>query len=305
MVPSTRRLCLRRARGDLLRATCHSQTEDFMEEEPRRLPPRLAVRQRLFALSRNQCAFPGCQASLVDHQGVFVGQLCHIEAALPGGERFNPHQSNEQRRAFENLVLLCYPHHCVTNDVSVYKPDLLRVMKQNHEQAVFSPTLDGALTDRFLDQSSRNEFAMPRNLGQLDLGGLEQDFFDHAPVLLTRIAEQPQMTRSLYAHAFLRAIAGDLFMCFALSELDIALQAPTGALDAHIGILIRAGLFTEGDPDNDWRQLPIRGPRFFFCGLDRVDNGIYLLFLIYRRFRNEAESILDLFENLNFSLLER
>jgi hypothetical protein len=275
-----------------------------MEEEPKRLPPRLAVRQRLFALSRNQCAFPACTASLVDDQGLFVGQLCHIEAALPGGERFNPRQSNEQRRAFENLILLCYPHHRATNDVLAYQPDQLRAMKQNHEQAALSAPLNGTLTDRFLDESLRNEFKMPRNLGQLDLRGLEQEFFDHAPVLLKRITEQPQKTRSLYAHAFHRAIAGDLFMCFALSELEIALRVPAGALDAHIGILIRGGLLIEADSDNDWRQLTIRGPRYFFCGLDRVDNGIYLLYLIYRRFHNEPESILDLFENLNFSLLE-
>lgn len=276
-----------------------------MNEEPKRLPPRLAVRQRLFALSRNQCAFPGCPSSLIDLQGVFVGQLCHIEAALPGGERFNPRQSNEQRRAFENLILLCYPHHRATNDVSAYPTYRLQAMKQNHEQAILSPPLNGALTDRFLDQSLYNEFAMPRNLEQLDLEGLEQGFFDHAPVLLTRIAEQPQMTRSLYAHAFLRAISGDLFMCFAQSELAIALQTSTSVLDGHIGILIRAGLLTAGDPDNDYPRLPILGPRFFFCGLDLVDNGIYLLSLIYQRFCNEPESILDLFENLNFSLLER
>lgn len=276
-----------------------------MEEKPRRLPPRLAVRQRLFALSRNQCAFPGCPSKLIDDQGVFVAQLCHIEAALPGGERFNERQSNEQRRAFENLILLCYPHHCKTNDVSAYPTDQLQAMKKDHEAAVLSQPLDGGLADRFLDQSLRNEFTMPCNLEQLDLQGVEQEFLDHAPVLLSRIAEQPQLTRSFYAHAFRRAIAGDLFMCFSLSELEIALQSPPGALDVHIGILIRAGLLTKGDPNNDWRGLLIRGPRFFFCGLDHVDNGIFLLYLIYQRFSNETESILDLFENLNFSLLER
>ncbi len=275
-----------------------------MEEEPKRLPPRLAVRQRLFALSLNRCAFPGCQARLVNHEGVFVGQLCHIEAALPGGERFNWRQSNEQRRAFENLILLCYPHHRVTNNALAYPLYRLRAMKQAHERAAFSAPLNGDLTDRFLDESLRSEFVMPRNLEQLDLEGLERDFFDHAPVLLTRIAEQPQKARSLYAHAFCRAIVGDLFMCFALSELEIALQVPTGALDAHLGILIRAGLLTEGDSNNDWRKLPIRGSRFFFCGMDRVDNGVCLLYLIHMRFRDEPESVLDLFEDLNFSLLE-
>jgi hypothetical protein len=39
--------------------------------------------------------------------GVFIGQLCHIEAAEEGGQRFNERMTNEERRAFENLLLLC------------------------------------------------------------------------------------------------------------------------------------------------------------------------------------------------------
>lgn len=276
-----------------------------MEEKPQRLPPRLAVRQRLFALSQNRCAFPGCTSNLVDETGVFFGQLCHIEAAMPGGERFNPQQSNEQRRSFDNLILLCYPHHRITNDVLKFPTEALQAMKRNHEQAAWGAPLPGRLAERFLDQSLQSEISMPRNLGQIEVEGLEQDFFEHAPVLLTKIAQQPQLTRSLYAHAFVRAIIGDLFMCFALPELEITLQQPVGVLDAHLGVLIRAGLLTEGDQDSDSREFAMRGPMFYFCGLDRVDNGIYLLFLIYQRFRNEPELILDLFENLNFSLLER
>lgn len=48
---------------------------------------------------------------MIDLAGHFVGQLCHIEAAEPGGERFNHVMTNEQRRAFENLTLICYAHH--------------------------------------------------------------------------------------------------------------------------------------------------------------------------------------------------
>ena len=42
---------------------------------------------------------------MMNEQGVFVGQVCHIEGAEEGGERFNPRMSNEERRAAANLML--------------------------------------------------------------------------------------------------------------------------------------------------------------------------------------------------------
>ena len=54
---------------------------------------------------------------MIDDDGTFVGQVCHIEAAEKGGERFNEKQTNEERRNFANLMLMCYDHHRVTNDV--------------------------------------------------------------------------------------------------------------------------------------------------------------------------------------------
>jgi hypothetical protein len=87
----------------------------------------------LYVHSGNQCAFPGCERVLINAKGQWVGQMCHIEAALPGGERFNPLSSNDERRAHENLMLMCHEHHVETNDVGEFPVERLRRIKREHE----------------------------------------------------------------------------------------------------------------------------------------------------------------------------
>jgi hypothetical protein len=70
---------------------------------------------------------------LVTSKNLFVAQICHIEAANPGGQRFNPNATDEQRRSFENLLVLCYKHHKETDDVTVYDVNALRAIKHQHE----------------------------------------------------------------------------------------------------------------------------------------------------------------------------
>ena len=100
---------------------------------------RLAIKRdvliSLFAKSGNVCAFPGCNHELVTARNIFVGQLCHIEAARPGGQRYNSTSTDEERRSTENLLLLCYRHHKETDDVSAYDAHALRAMKHLHESA--------------------------------------------------------------------------------------------------------------------------------------------------------------------------
>lgn len=99
-----------------------------------RLSPKLETLRALFARSGNQCAFPGCTHPLVNGDNLFIAQVCHIEAASSGGERFNPDSDDESRRSYENLILLCYPHHIETDDVDRYPVEKLKEMKLNHEQ---------------------------------------------------------------------------------------------------------------------------------------------------------------------------
>ncbi|MCE5185871.1 MAG: hypothetical protein LLF76_07070 [Planctomycetaceae bacterium] len=59
--------------------------------------------------------------------------ICHIEAAERGGQRYNPLQTDDERRHYDNLILLCANHHIVTNNVSEYPVQRLKEMKQRHE----------------------------------------------------------------------------------------------------------------------------------------------------------------------------
>lgn len=104
-----------------------------MSEKPKRLTPTKETLIRLFAKSGNQCAFEGCPHNLFNSDGVFIAEVCHIEAALTGGERFNPELNNEQRRAENNLILFCKEHHKVTDNEIEYSVKRLREIKQKHE----------------------------------------------------------------------------------------------------------------------------------------------------------------------------
>jgi len=98
-----------------------------------RIPPTLSTIKRLFALSGNECAFPQCRIRLVEDDGTIVGEACHIHAAEPGGPRFKPMQSDDDRRAFDNLILLCANHHRVV-DGKPLTANELREIKAAHER---------------------------------------------------------------------------------------------------------------------------------------------------------------------------
>lgn len=99
-----------------------------------RLAPKTDVLRALFARSGNQCAFPGCTQPLINAKNKFIAQVCHIEAVSEGGERYNPDGNDEYRRSYENLLLLCYPHHIETNAVDEYSVERLLEIKRKHEQ---------------------------------------------------------------------------------------------------------------------------------------------------------------------------
>lgn len=89
----------------------------------------------LLARSGNVCAFPRCTHPLLNARNQFVAQVAHINAAEPGGPRYNPKQTDADRRAYANLLVLCYRHHVETNDPKLFPARRLRVIKAAHEKA--------------------------------------------------------------------------------------------------------------------------------------------------------------------------
>lgn len=98
--------------------------------------PSLTTIKRLFALSGNRCAFPDCRVPLIEESETVTGEICHIRAANPKGPRFDKTQSDAERHAAANLLLLCPRHHkVIDSEENTYSSAILEVMKRNREQA--------------------------------------------------------------------------------------------------------------------------------------------------------------------------
>lgn len=96
--------------------------------------PKPSTIRALFAKSGNECAFPGCRHELVTEDNLYVAEIGHIEAANPGGARYNPSSSNEDRRRYNNLMVLCHAHHRrIDSDPDNYTVERLSQMKAEHE----------------------------------------------------------------------------------------------------------------------------------------------------------------------------
>ncbi len=137
-----------------------------MPEVAKRLEPRKETLRELFLRSGNLCAFPGCDALMLNGKGDFVGQLCHIEAAEEGGERFRASMNNEERRAASNLMLMCYPHHTETNDVEEYPTPRLKQIKADHEQRFSHP--DRAILSTLKDYTRLEQASYPQNMRRIN-----------------------------------------------------------------------------------------------------------------------------------------
>lgn len=268
----------------------------------KRLNPKFDTRRQLFLLSMNRCAFPSCPHNIVDKFGQFIGEICHIEAANEDGERFNPNQSNEARRCISNLLLMCPTHHKITNNVAIYDVNAMRKIKFDHESKAFKDDSIYSLSNIFSDQGFGETVVYPENLEELQLSEYERNsptFFSDAINLIGTIARLPRQTRSFYAHGLLRSTINDLSIGFDPRELETRLQIDSNTVYHHAAILERHGLLSELDNEEYPRKL-----NYWFTTFDKEDNQIWLLQIMKKRFYLSPETLLDIFENLNFSHLE-
>lgn len=98
--------------------------------------------RRLDTLSGNQCAKPDCINSLVANDQIsIISKICHIEAASKKGARYNSNMTDDQRRHYDNLILLCDACHTIIDNKEneeKYPVNLLRDWKSKHEKKELS-----------------------------------------------------------------------------------------------------------------------------------------------------------------------
>ena len=224
-----------------------------MSEEVKRLTPLKNTLRELFLKSGNECAFPDCHNLMMNNNGEFIGQICHIEAAAEQGERFNRLQTNEDRRSFDNLMLMCYEHHTVTNNVEIYTVSILRRMKSTHESK-FSDILT-KMRDSIIDHTdvplSNDDRTLIRFLsdddGVLDLTEEQRlASIEEFNIYATKIQGLPIPTRQLLAAIINRANgdSGGSFRDCSTNyyETLLACDLDPQEMREHISIMVNAGV---------------------------------------------------------------
>jgi DNA-binding transcriptional ArsR family regulator len=154
-----------------------------MKKKPQRLTPTPSVIKKLFAYSGNQCAMPECKEIIVDPSGAMLGKVAHINAAEPGGARYDPKMSDEQRRAFDNLFIVCGKHHDIIDykeNEADYPAEVLRKFKATHEGRF--KKAERQLIKQFVDTTQVSQPTYPKHLRALaqarnyaDVEGNEED----------------------------------------------------------------------------------------------------------------------------------
>lgn len=99
-----------------------------------------AVIEEIRKRAGGRCSVPICRAATTGPSesrasGVTnVGMAAHITAAAPGGPRFDPEMTQEQRRSRENGIWACYTHgKAIDDDEHRYPAELLRAWRDRAE----------------------------------------------------------------------------------------------------------------------------------------------------------------------------
>ena len=150
--------------------------------------PTSATRTKLFAKSRNRCAFPECTQPMT-HEKSIVGVVCHIKGDKPGSARHDSTQAPHARQGIDNLILLCSNHHkIIDDDVETYTVECLLKMKLAHESEA-TPLPGPAATGT--DQVSVDQSVTSQN----QLGGITAHIVN---LNMSRSAESYQVAENAF-----------------------------------------------------------------------------------------------------------
>jgi hypothetical protein len=194
------------------------------------------------------CYWPGCTEPVlkdIEEWGPrSIAEIAHIRAAYRNGARYDELMTNDERRDFKNLILLCDPHHDIADDKkkeNIYTGEVLTRWKSQREA---DPR----------EALSRLREVTPSGLRKIVAEGLAQRDF-RILAALDRLEDEDQN-----AAALMRTLLDELTEAYsqlhsgALNPYVVSeLSEATTILDS-----LRETLkdFTEAIQDFDFRRLP-------------------------------------------------
>lgn len=193
---------------------------------------------------------------MIGKSGAFIGQVCHIEAANEGGPRFNKNQTNEERRAFSNLMLMCYSHHVETDDEQEYPTEKLRGIKAEHER-LFGD-IPEKLSQSFEDKTTKTGLRLPKTMKRMDRllrwKHTETELqIDRAEVIefSHRLAKLPRRARQAYNIICQRATAEEYNRRrLSIHELSMSTEENEQEIKKILQVLDNHGFIRDGFEDD-------------------------------------------------------
>jgi DNA-binding transcriptional ArsR family regulator len=241
---------------------------------------------------------------MMDELGNFVGEICHIEAAKPGGERFNEEMSDEDRRGFGNLMLMCHRHHVVTDDVEAYSVASLQAMKAKHEEKYSQ--IEEKMSATITDQALEGELESAKNLGRIfsEAGADLPSWVEEMNAYGAKLRQLPPSTRELLAIVVRRATekaerdgdrAGINCLTINPGEIHRATGLTQSEFMEQIRILEDHGLLSLDDSDGNGRVL-----LYIFGSV----GGLRIAEEIVHACKDRKIPLEDVYVNLRFDLLD-
>jgi hypothetical protein len=196
--------------------------------------------------------------------GVLIGRIVHIEAAKPGGPRFRASMTNEERRSFENLMLMCGTHHDVVDaDLEHWTVRKLHDLKKEHE-ATYSGAVD-QLRGTIGDVTEGTSWRSATNLRKLDVAGQTAEeiawSIEVLDDLAARLAAIPLAARSLLALIAIRGGVRDMAageIAIPAFFLEKIADCSRSELYNQINVLEHAGFALVDEPFESAPEVVIR-----------------------------------------------
>lgn len=275
----------------------------------------IKIVKQLFALSGNLCAFPDCTERIVDSSDTIIGEICHIKGHKPNSARYDPKQTDAERRSFDNLILMCGKHNKIVDDNNnhhKYTVEWLRRVKAQHEakhrHAKNAPPTSDAirqfLAKKFVDTSEFDEPHYPQNLKAL-MRSLDEKFSKEekeqklveARELLSKLESLPLVSRKFLRRLLERAESER--MSVLLKEIENALGLSRRDLLEELSVLESRGL---AEFDEEYGYIYIYSHVRFSPGKRERDSHLWIEIKWFCK--SNGIELSDLVENLRFDLLD-
>jgi hypothetical protein len=119
------------------------------------------AKRKLWIVTAGRCQYPGCSELLwrddVTYSELNKANIAHIEAVNKGGARYNESLNKNELNSFSNLMLLCYTHHHLIDNVDkngvephIHHPvDKLKRIKRDQEERIEFMTSLGSLRSSY------------------------------------------------------------------------------------------------------------------------------------------------------------